>query len=135
MKIEVIRTIDNGIETLGSLAVIGGDGILFTCVTLELPWKDNEMGISCIPKGIYHARKVKATTAIPYEHIYLMDVPHRSGICIHKANYVSQLQGCIAVGQDKADINKDGQLDVTKSGATFSKLMAIVPDKFEVEVR
>ena len=135
MRIEVIRTIDNGIETLGSLSVMDGDDILFTCVTLELPWEGNTMGISCIPEGTYHARKINATIAIPYEHIYLMDVPHRSGICIHKANYVSQLKGCIAVGQDKADINKDGQLDVTKSKDTFSKLMAIVPDKFEVEVR
>lgn len=135
MKIEIIRTIDNGIETLGSLSVVDGDDILFTCVTLELPWRNNEMGESCIPKGIYHARKVKATIAIPYKHICLMDVPHRSGICIHKANYVSQLRGCIAVGQDKVDINKDGQMDVTKSGDIFLKLMAIVPDRFEVEVR
>lgn len=135
MRIEVIRTIDNGIETLGNLTVMDGDNILFTCLTLELPWKDNEMGVSCIPKGVYHAMKRKATTAIPYEHIYLTDVPHRSGICIHKANYVSELKGCIAVGQDNMDIDKNGQLDITQSSKTFGKLMKLLPDTFEIEIR
>lgn len=135
MKIEITRTIDNGIETLGSLSVVDGDNILYTCITLELPWKDNQMGVSCIPKGTYHAIKRRATTAIPYKHIYLTDVPHRSGICIHKANFISELKGCIAVGQDKMDIDKDGQLDVTQSSKTFKALMKLLPDEFEVEIK
>lgn len=135
MRIELTRTIDNGIETLGSLSIMDDGNPLFTCVTLELPWKDNEIGESCIPKGIYHARIRHATPAISYEHIYLTDVPHRSGICIHKANFVSELKGCIAVGQDKMDIDKDGQLDVTQSGKTFKAMMKLLPDTFEVEIR
>lgn len=126
---------DNGVETLGKLFVRqeGVTDPIFTCETLELPWKDNTRRISCIQSGTYVGRKV-GPTRIPYPHIEIQNVSGRSGICIHAANFVSQLLGCVAVGDGLADINKDGQLDVINSRKTFEKLMEILPDEFLINI-
>lgn len=125
--IYVIRQKDNGVETLGDL-----NYCTFKCDTLELPWKFNKKQISCIPVGAYLWKKVPATAAIPYPHISILDVPGRDGICIHSANYFTQLKGCIAVGDKEVDINKDGQTDVANSKNTFSKLMDLLPEEGEI---
>lgn len=67
----------------------------FTCFTLELPWKNNQRTISCIPEGKYLAR---LGTFKP--DIELLGVPDRSAIEIHRANLASELRGCIAVGKE-----------------------------------
>ena len=128
----VKRFSDNGVETCSNIAVMHEEQVLFECVGLELPWKNNEHQISCIPATVYNCEKVKATANIPYEHISITNVDGRSGVCIHKANYVRQLKGCICVGDKHTDINGDKQVDVTNSGKTFDKLMSILPDKFKL---
>lgn len=131
-KIIVTREEDNGVETLGDLSVDTGTQSVFNCETLELPNKNNARQISCIPAAKYNWAKVPASTAIPYPHIAILDVPDRDGVCIHAANYHTQLRGCIAVGKNEIDINGDGQKDVTESKKTFEKLMAILPEKGEL---
>ena len=128
MKIIVQREIDNGIETLGKMHIDTGTQILFECETLELPDKANASQISCIPKGSYDWVKVAASANIPYDHISILNVSHRSGVCIHAANYYTQLRGCIAVGKQRVDINGDGQKDITESKKTFEKVMSLLPD-------
>lgn len=136
MTVEVIRQSDNGTETLGDLLVFNEQrAVVFKCDTLELPDKNNQRMISCIPKGKYICVKVSATTNIPYQHISISNVPMRSGVCIHKANYVNQLRGCIAVGGSEVDINKDGQKDMTDSGKTFDNLMKILPYSFTLTIK
>ena len=128
-QVDVYRKKDNGVETIGSLTF--GE---FHCDTLELPYKDNQKRISCIPAGKYLCKKVGVSGHIPYPHIAITNVPNRDGICIHKANYVSDLLGCIGVGDGLADINKDGQIDIIKSGLTFDKLMALLPNEFTLNI-
>lgn len=104
---------------------------LFVCKVLELPWLDNKQNESCIPKGIYtcrYTRSNRLSTAAGHDvYTYeVLDVPGRSGIRIHSANYFFQLLGCIAMGNVHKDINIDGQLDVIHSGSTivaFNKVM------------
>lgn len=78
----------------------GTNGTLYAgkqvlCHTIELPWRKNEAGISCIPEGSYqvvlrHSKRFG-------EHLYLPDVPSRSLILIHPANHaLKELRGCIA---------------------------------------
>jgi hypothetical protein len=124
-KLIVKRNEGTGLQTLGEMTF--GD---FKCKTLELPWLNNQSKISCIPYGQYTCEKKYATAAIPYQHVTILNVPNRSGIAIHKANYYTQLRGCIAVGENQVDINKDGQKDVTNSGSTFDKLMELLPKRF-----
>lgn len=63
--------------------------------TIELPWKRNERGISCIPEGNYFIRK---RYSAKYKwHLELVDVPNRTHILIHPANHAQkELLGCIA---------------------------------------
>lgn len=135
MEIEIHRRLDNGVETLGSLNVISNDATIFKCDTLELPYKDNQSKISCIPKGVYFCQKVGATKNIPYEHISVMEVPNRSGICIHTGNLYTQILGCVLVGCGYGDINKDGQKDILNSKLTYTKLMKILPLQFKLIIK
>jgi Family of unknown function (DUF5675) len=65
------------------------------CYTIELPWKENETKVSCIPEGKYVVRKRYSRK---YKwHLEVMDVPSRNGILLHPANNAqSELKGCIA---------------------------------------
>jgi hypothetical protein len=135
ISVLVTRNELSEIQTIGRLDVVNGDVELFSCMTLELAWNNNLRQISCIPYGEYSCEKKEATAAIPYQHVTVLNVRDRSGIAIHKANYASQLRGCIAVGDKHVDINKDGNLDVTNSSNTFKKLMDILPNNFKLTIK
>lgn len=127
-ELRLIRTDQNDFQTMGVLVLVeDNDNLLFDCKTLELPWKDNKKGISCIPDGRY---TVKKRTSTKYgKHLWISDVPNRDMILIHTGNYNSQTHGCVLVGKELKDINKDGQLDVTESVKTMGKLMSFVTDE------
>ena len=65
------------------------------CHTIELPWKLNEKGVSCIPEGEYFIAK-RFSTRFQW-HLEVLDVPNRSLILFHPANSaLHELKGCIA---------------------------------------
>lgn len=131
--IEVIRDKEQSIETKGVLTF--GK---FSCKTLELAWKENKKGISCIPVGSYTWRKRERTNNIPYRHILIENVPSRDGVCIHAANYAAgnkvQLKGCIAVGTAYTDLDGDKIDDIVNSKVTFENLMAILPETGTIKI-
>jgi hypothetical protein len=61
-------------------------------------------------------------------------VPNRSGIRIHAANYSRQLEGCIALGMDQADIDGDGTMDIVQSKKAISLAKYFLGDEFELEI-
>ena len=65
------------------------------CNTIELPWRENEAKVSCIPEGKYFIRK---RYSAKYKcHIEIEDVPKRKFILFHPANNAQkELLGCIA---------------------------------------
>lgn len=99
----LVRDNQNAERTYGQL--VADDGAVL-CQTLELPWRDNQHGISCIPAGTYTAFRFQSPT-IGYELFQVRAVPHRSGIDIHIGNTAHDTQGCILVGSSR------GQLEVT----------------------
>jgi|SRR5205085_981396 len=117
-------------ETLGSWYA---DGEMI-CKTMELPWKNNQRGISCIPEGIYDVVREAHTEKHPYPHFRILDVPDRDGILVHKITFVSGLKGCIGVGEFK-DLNGDKVPDMINSGINLQKLYDLMPDKFKLEIR
>lgn len=132
----VDRFKDTGKQTLGRMQYVDEkNNVLFDCVTLELPWKNNKNKISCIPVGEYDCEKVGPSENIKYPHIWITNVKGRSGVKIHIANYYTQIQGCIAVGSSHLDLNKDGEQDVTASKTTFAALMNVAPNKFKLIIR
>lgn len=105
-------------QTTGIL-VAGNSGASFACKTVERPWLNNANNISCIPTGTYQVKWTLSPKFMKYTY-QVMNVPNRSGIRIHSANYYSQLQGCIALGDALVDINKDGELDTINSKKTIA---------------
>lgn len=108
----------------------GKKGVLyakgFTCKTLELPWRDNRKGRSCIPSGKYKCRIRRSRLGIVYG---LIGVPGRAGVLIHSGNlagdvelgYKSHVEGCILLGKYFGKI--DGQAAILVSKPTVREFM------------
>ena len=119
-------------ETIGSGFVLENDFIKYEFNTLELPWKNNEKRVSCIPIGDY--KVVKRRSKKYGNHFHILDVPNRSYILIHNANFYTQILGCVAVGSDLSDINGDNEIDVIDSVNTLEKLVKLLPDEFDLKI-
>lgn len=106
----------------------------FECFTLELPDKQNQVNISCIPEGMYWAKKRFSPSKQEYVVEY-QNVPNRTYIQIHRGNFTRQLLGCQAVGDGIKWIDHDAILDVTNSDRTFKRLMDALPnERFRIHV-
>jgi Family of unknown function (DUF5675) len=90
MELTLIRTYyEEG--TNGSI----WNGEELICHSIELPWKDNQHQISCIPEGRYLLQP--RFSARFGQHLEVTHVPNRSLILIHPANdAATELRGCIA---------------------------------------
>jgi hypothetical protein len=65
------------------------------CKTIELPWKNNETKVSCIPEGKYFIKK-RYSKRFQW-HLEIINVKNRSLILFHPANNaLRELKGCIA---------------------------------------
>jgi hypothetical protein len=64
--------------------------------TLERPWLDNQIGISCIPSGIY---KFKRDHYGKHQWFSVLDVSNRTFIEIHPGSQVSHSEGCILMSK------------------------------------
>lgn len=121
----------------------GTRGILFyndfSCHTLELPWRNNESNISCIPAGEY---PVEIRVSPKYGKIYwVRNVPHRSYILIHSGNYAgdkskgykTHVAGCILIGQRRGILG--GQWAVLNSRITVKRFMrALENEPFKLRI-
>lgn len=67
-----------------------------TFETIELPDKQNQRSISCIPSGVYTWQKIKRTSN-GKDALYIRDVQGRSQILIHQGTKPSHSKGCILV--------------------------------------
>lgn len=135
MEIEIKRTYTEK-ATYGEGTVLNGaNNIVFEFKTLELPWKDNQRRISCIPEGEYMVWKMKPTLKRKYEYFHVQDVPGRDAILFHPGNYTSQILGCILPGEKHIDLNKDGLIDITNTTATLKILTCLMPDKFKLTIK
>ena len=128
----LIRVNQDEKQTIGRLYLYKGFDDLFNCRTLELPFKANIRSISCIPPGHY---QVETRISKAYgEHYIVKNVPGRTYILIHVANYYTDLRGCIGVGKEFADINKDKHQDITHSRDTLKTLLKHAPDGFSLTI-
>jgi len=133
MKVKIIRIHKSEEQTLGIMTLYDDHNFPFYEVrTLELPDRDNQRRISCIPTGEYEA--IKRFSEKYGDHFHILDVPNRDYILIHSANFVRQLLGCCAVGFSHSDIDGDGLRDVTNSKAALKKLNEHLPDRFNLTI-
>lgn len=83
-------------STIGELFLNGEK----MCDTLELPYRDNQRSISCIPTGQYKVRLryPRESATRDYLHLLVQDVKDRSYILFHRGNSAKDTRGCILVG-------------------------------------
>ncbi|MDX2190777.1 MAG: DUF5675 family protein [Bacteroidota bacterium] len=93
-----------------SYHVEGTNGIfsiegLQLCSSIELPNRDNQKKVSCIPEGMYPISLVNHSKL--GECIKIDNVPHRKGIYIHAMNDANhQSKGCIGAVKNILGIAK-----------------------------
>ncbi|MFH6985384.1 DUF5675 family protein [Marinoscillum luteum] len=101
------------------------DGVQLVCSTIELPWRENQRMVSCIPEGRYEL--VKRYTKKRGWHLLVKNVPNRSGILFHPANdALKELKGCIAPVSQVVGPGKG-----TQSKIADSKLKTLVFEAME----
>jgi hypothetical protein len=108
--------------------------------TGELPWRDNQSNVSCIPDGIYKCRWTLSARFKRYMYA-VDDVPGRAGVRIHSANFFgdlskglySQVNGCIAFGERLTVMS--GQKALTTSAPAVRRFEMMMNKKpFELEI-
>lgn len=117
--IKIVRDWQDSNQTLGKCTVYSEDNKpLFSGLSLERGWRNNERNVSCVPKGSY-------TVVLEWSDRFQQDlwelkgVPNRAECKFHASNYWYQLNGCIALGQKLKDLNNDGYNDITNSRNTM----------------
>ena len=90
MELELIRTyFPNGVN--GEILLKGKR----ICSSIELPWKDNQYRVSCIPEGRYELTK-RYSQRFGW-HLLVNEVLNRTYILIHAYNdALKESKGCIA---------------------------------------
>jgi hypothetical protein len=79
-------------RTLGRLEYDG-----FAWWSIERPWLANKLSESCVPEGEYRLERHDSPRFGP-RMWELQEVPGRTYILFHAANFADQLEGCIALG-------------------------------------
>lgn len=136
---EIRRLTESDKQTLGKWISYKNEISFFECKTLELPYKNNDNKVSCIPADEYDCIKLETeeelkNSRLNYPHFWITPVKDRSGIKIHIINYFKQILGCVGVGKTHTDINGDGYRDLTYSRNTLKKLIKIMPKKFKLTI-
>ena len=90
------------------------------CVTLELPWRNNAHGVSCIPPGQYIARR-RFSPKRGYDLFGIEGVPDRSDIEMHIGNLPSDSEGCVLLGTVFGLLGQ--KAGVLQSGEAFRAFM------------
>lgn len=93
--------------------------------TIELPWRNNQRRISCIPEGTYKLRK-RYTSRFGW-HCWVENVPSRDAILIHAFNdALKESKGCIA-----PVITIEGDGKGSSSKPALKKLMDFLAPAFD----
>lgn len=117
-------------RTLGRLCVFSGLNLEATFSTLELPFRNNERQKSCILSAFY---TVEPRTSPKYgKHLLVIGTAPREMILLHHGNYPGDTEGCVLIGTDFGDIDKDGRLEITSSRQAMRKLVELVDEPAEL---
>ncbi len=137
----LLRVKDDKNQTKGFLSVLDKfDSPNLLLATLELPWRDNQSQLSCIPPGEYICKAHDSPSFGNFKDsdrgaYLILNVPNRSLCLFHPANYVTQLRGCVAVGLSFADLNNDGVFDLVSSRKAMKKFKDACGQEFKLIIK
>jgi hypothetical protein len=116
-------------RTTGLFTLLDDDeNQVFQCKTLELPDRENQRLISCIPKGEYIV--IKAFSPKFGLCFRVTNVQNRDNILIHVGNFLKDTTGCILIGESFSS-----RWDLVNSKVTLKKLLETAPDNFTMIVQ
>lgn len=127
MNIALVRRWYTAKSTTGEMLIDGRH----QCYSLERPDLNNAAEVSCIPEGGYDLSLYFSSHNkrwVPLLH----DVPQRSMIEIHPANYPHELKGCIAPGVTR-DIDAV-YASVAAFEVLYKKIKAAIDDHEAVRI-
>ena len=112
-------------HTIGVMSTAAGN----IYATVERPWLNNEVNVSCIPEGTYLCKNHHDS---PHhgQTISVTNVVGRTHILMHVGNYVHESLGCILVN---SHFNSD--FNGSSSRVALEKLMGELPDEFELVIK
>lgn len=100
------------------------------CNTVEPNWRDNQIGLSCIPAGVYD---VKPYSSPKYPDVWILEgTEPRKLILIHNGNTEDHTEGCIVVGSGFGVVGR--KKAVLRSKDTLTKLKGVLPDSFKLKI-
>lgn len=128
MRITLVRV---GSSELGTFGVLRYGQVPFT-LTLEEPWKNNAVGVSSIPVGLYRCTRVSSPKF--GDTFEVTNVPGRTHILFHKGNTLDDTQGCILVAEEFGGTFDRPVLVASQRG--FSEFLALLDGQpeFELEI-
>lgn len=91
------------------------------CLTMERPWRNNQIGISCIPTGTFLCKRVNSPKF--GDTFEVTGVSGRTEILLHKGNIDDDSHGCIILGENFDIWAPTGQLSIVSSKAAFDEFM------------
>ncbi|MEM1258833.1 MAG: DUF5675 family protein [Bacteroidota bacterium] len=119
MQVLIVRDTFFGKQaSLGVCLVLHGEKKMFKGESLERGWVNNQQNISCIPEGEYPL-VLEYSPRFKKELWEIKEVPGRSECKFHSANYWYQLNGCIALGNNRKFMDGDEIMDITSSRPTM----------------
>lgn len=127
-----IYRIEKGDAGVFGATTINGEAF---CVSLELPDRNNKVGVSCIPAGLYECRRYQSPRF--GETFQVMDVDGRTYILFHAGNTTDDSRGCVLLGQYFGKLRGDHvRRAVLNSGKTFRAFMdrMVGVDSFNLEI-
>jgi len=127
------RFIKTDYYTIGRLQFYNSQGkLLFEGFTLELPNRQNQKNISCIPSGTYN---VVARQSEKFGDCYhLQNVVNRSGILIHTGNFYKDTTGCIILGSSVEFMNDYTKTHLLQSLQAMKKLNSLQIKNFTLKI-
>lgn len=115
-------------------AVIDFEGKVFG-VTGELPWKNNQHDISCIPEGEYNcARYISSRFGSTFK---VIGVNGRDGILFHWGNVpLKDSKGCILIGESFDPVGDSYGVVTSRSepGRGFNEFLKLTKDLNEFKL-
>ncbi len=131
MHIDIKRYGSTPMGTFGELKIYNDVDVAFECFTVERPWLNNEPFKSCIPDGNYALEphdygKYNGTFAIVGGTVSHQqeEGSERFACLFHSANRMSEVVGCIGLGEKLGTIYNDW--GITNSKNTIKKYLDIL---------
>lgn len=113
----------------GTPGVLLDEALNHLCFTIERPRTGK---YPCVPEGTYLARRYNSPKHGPNTW-QLENVPNRTHIQLHIANWPNELLGCIAPGERPGTNPKTREPGVLNSRRAYERFMALTAGDTEIE--